>query len=124
VAGDGGEVLIAASGPAGRISLGRRRGADPVRWVPTQAEDGWQPRPGGEVTWALPDPGVAWAFATGTDGTVRSASATDGVWRPVGDGPTPAGGSGGQVAATCRIPGQIEVVSDTEDGLLRWTWWS
>jgi hypothetical protein len=82
VAGGGADLLIAASGTGGRVSLGRRRGAEPLRWLPAQAEDGWLPRPGAEVTWALPEPGVAWAFATGTDGTVRSASVTDGVWRP------------------------------------------
>ncbi|WP_225804469.1 hypothetical protein [Streptomyces sp. NK15101] len=72
----------------------------------------------------MPDPGTAWAFATGTDGTVRAASMTDGVRRPIGEGPAPEGGTGGRVAATCRIPGRIEVVTDTEEGLLRWTWWS
>ncbi|MFF0476567.1 hypothetical protein [Streptomyces sp. NPDC004284] len=124
VAHDGGETLLAASGPEGRISLGRRRAGDPVRWLTTRAEDGWQPLPGGEVTWAVPDPGTAWAFTTGTDGTARAASVADGIWRPIGEGPVPEGGTGGRVAATCRIPGQIEVVTDTEEGLLRWTWWS
>lgn len=124
VAGTEDDLLLAATGPAGQVSLGRRRGEDPVRWLPTTADDGWRPRPGAEVTWVLPDPGVAWALATGVDGTVRSASSEDGVWRQVGSGRSPLGGSGGQVAATCRIPGQVEVFADTADRLLRWTWWS
>ncbi|WP_314616000.1 hypothetical protein [Streptomyces stackebrandtii] len=132
VAGGGADLLIAASGHGGRVTLGRRRGGEPVRWLATRADDGWQPRPGGEVTWAFPEPGVGLAFATGTDGTVRSTSVTDGVWRPVGrvpgagEGPNEGPGerSGGGVVTVCRIPGQIEVISDTEEGLLRWTWWS
>ncbi|MFG2563227.1 hypothetical protein [Streptomyces sp. NPDC048496] len=124
LAGGEDDLFIAASGPAGQVSLGRRRGSDPVRWLLTKAEDGWRPRPGSDVSCVMPDPGVAWALATGVDGTVRSASFADGVWRPIGSGLSALGGSGGHLAATCRVPGQVEVFADTADGSLRWTWWS
>ncbi len=124
VAGTESDLLFAACGPAGQVALGRRHGAEPVRWVLPRAEDGWTPRAGVEAAWASPEAGTFWAMFTGADGTVRSASFDDPLWRQVGAGRGPVGGGGGRVAATSRVPGQVEILADTGDGLLGWTWWS
>ncbi|MDX3733373.1 hypothetical protein [Streptomyces caniscabiei] len=129
VASGGDELFLAATGAAGQVSLGRRRGGDPVEWVPATAEDDWRPHPDADVACVVPERGMAWALATGVDGTVRSASAEDGVWRRVGSAPGPSEVTGArrsrrQVAAVIRMPGQVEVFADTPDGALSWTWWS
>ena len=118
------DLLLAASGPVGQVSLGRRPGADPVAWVPTRADDAWRPRPGADLVWVTTDPGVHTAYVPGLDGTLRSATYADPVWRPVGRGTPPAGAPASRVAVTCRVPGQVEVFTETVDRSLSWTWWS
>jgi hypothetical protein len=122
--GTEGDLLIAASGAVGQVSLGRRTGADSVRWVPTRADDAWRPRPGADPVWVTSDPGVHTVHVPGVDGTVRCASYADPVWRAVGRGDPPAGGPSGRVAVTSRVPGQVEVFTDTQHRSLAWTWWS
>ncbi|MBC2932947.1 hypothetical protein [Nocardioides sp. zg-1228] len=122
--GVAGDLLLAASGPAGQVSLGRRPGADPVVWVPTRTDDAWRPRPRADLGWVTTDPGVHAVYVPGLDGTVRCATYADPVWRPVGRGTPPAGAPASRVAVTCRVPGQVEVFTDTVDRSLSWTWWS
>lgn len=119
-----GDVHIAASGPAGQISLGRRLDAAPVAWTAARADDAWRPRPGADPVWVTTDPGVHTVYVPGGDGTVRSATFSDPTWRPVGRGPHPPSGPTSTVAVTCRVPGQVEVFTDSASRSLVWTWFS
>jgi len=94
------QLRLAVRGPAGQVSIGERRSGGPVQWRPTTAEDGWRPAVATDLAWAVPEPGSAWLFASGADGTVRALAAADGT------------------------PCQIEVFTQTSKDDLVWTWWS
>ena len=117
-------VRLAVRGPAGQISIGEQVAGGPVVWRAVVADDGWRPALETDLAWAEPDPGVAWIFATGSDGTVRGALAAEGVWRGIGEGDVAKTAAPSRLAATCRTAGQVELFSEAADHSLVWTWWS
>ena len=90
------KLRLAVRGPAGQVSIGEHRSGGPVQWRPTTAEDGWRPAIETDLAWAVLEPGSAWLFASGADGTVRVLAAADGIWRAFSSGTAPAG--------PCSIP--------------------
>ena len=124
VAGTDDLVRLAVRGPTGQVSIGEQVAGGPINWRPTLAEDGWLTARATDLAWAEPDPGSAWLFAVGADGSVRGALVADGVWRPVGTGAPPPVGRPLRLAATSRTLGQVELFIEAEDHALHWTWWS
>ncbi len=122
VTGSDALVRLAALGRAGQVAVGEHTPAGLVRWREIAVADGWRPALFRDPVWAEPEPGKAWVFCTGQDGTVRGALADDWVWRPVGSGDPP--GRVSALAVTCRTAGQVELFGELADGSLAWTWWS
>ena len=118
------QLRLAVRGPAGQVSIGERRSGGPVQWRPTTAEDGWRPAVETDLAWAVPEPGSAWLFASGADGTVRALAATDGIWRTFSSGTAPQVRAPSRLDVACRTPCQIEVFTQTSKDDLVWTWWS
>jgi hypothetical protein len=118
------ELWLAVRGPAGQVSIGESRSGGPVQWRPTTAESGWQPAVETDLAWVVPEPGSAWLFGSGIDSTVRVLVAADGVWRHFGSGAAPHVGTPSRLEVACRMPGQIEVFTQTSRDDLVWTWWS
>ena len=118
------QLRLAVRGPAGQVSIGERRSGGPVQWRPTTAEDGWRPAIDTDLAWAVPEPGSAWLFASGADGTVRALAVADGIWRAFSSGTAPQVRAPSRLDVACRTPGQIEVFTQTAEDDLVWTWWS
>jgi hypothetical protein len=118
------QLWLGARGPAGQVSIGERRSGGPVQWRPTAADDGWRPALETDLAWAVPEPGSAWLFASGEDGTVRALAAADGIWRAFGSGTAPHVRAPSRLDVACRMQGQIEVFTQTSGDTLVWTWWS
>ena len=95
-----------------------------MQWRPTTAEDGWRPAVATDLAWAVPEPGSAWLFASGADGTVRALAAADGIWRTFSSGTAPQVRAPSRLDVACRTPCQIEVFTQTSKDDLVWTWWS
>jgi hypothetical protein len=72
----------------------------------------------------MPESGSAWLFASGVDGTVRVLADSDGIWRNLGREMSPHVGTASRLEVACRMPGQIEVFTQTSKNDLVWTWWS
>lgn len=118
------QLWLAARGPAGQVSIGERRSGGPVQWRPTAAEADWRPVLETGLAWAVPEPGSAWLFASGTDGTVRVLAAADGIWRTFSAATGPQVRARSRLDVACRTTGQIEVFTQTSEDDLVWTWWS
>jgi hypothetical protein len=118
------QLRLAVRGPAGQVSIGERRPGGPVQWRPTTAEDDWRPALETDLAWAVPEPGSAWLFASGVDGTVRVLAAADGIWRTFSSGTAPQVRAPSRLDVACRTPCQIEVFTQTSKDDLVWTWWS
>ncbi len=71
-----------------------------------------------------PEPGSAWLFASGADGTVRTLAAAEGIWRTFSSGTAPQVRAPSRLDVACRTPCQIEVFTQTSKDDLVWTWWS
>jgi hypothetical protein len=118
------QLWLGVRSPAGQVSIGERRSGGPVQWRPTAAEDGWRPAVETDLAWAVPEPGSAWLFASGEDGTVRALAAADGIWRTFGSGTAPQVRTPSRLDVACRTQGQVEVFTQTSEDNLVWTWWS
>jgi hypothetical protein len=118
------QLRLAVRGPAGQVSIGERRSRGPVQWRPTTAEDDWRPALETDLAWAVPEPGSAWLFASGADGTVRVLAAPGEIWRPFSSGTSPQVRAPSRLHVACRTPGQIEVFTQTSEDDLVWAWWS
>ena len=124
IGGSDDELRLAVRGPAGQVSIGESRSGSPVQWRPTRAEDDWQPAVETDLAWAVPEPGSASLFASGVDGTVRVLTDSDSIWRDFGRGMLPHVGTASRLEIACRMPGQVEVFTQTSKNDLVWTWWS
>jgi hypothetical protein len=118
------ELWVAARGPAGQVSIGASQSGGPVLWRAARAEDGWRPALDTDLAWARPQPGSPWLFASGVDGTVRVLAAAEGVWRRFGTGTPPQVQPPSRFEVACRVPGQIELFTQSSTDDLVWTWWS
>jgi hypothetical protein len=118
------DLWLAVRGPAGQVSIGESRSGGSVQWRPTTAEDGWRPATETHLAWAVSEPGSAWLFGSGADGSVRVLAAAEGIWRAFGSGAPPEVGVQSRTSVACRTPNQIEVFTETADHELVWTWWS
>ena len=95
-----------------------------MQWRPTTAEDDWRPALETDLAWAVPEPGSAWLFASGVDGTVRVLAAPGEIWRTFSSGTAPQVRAPSRLDIACRMPCQIEVFTQTSKDDLVWTWWS